>query len=104
MPPSALYSRASKPHGFLKPEHITDDKLEKVRRLAAIARERGQTLAQMAVRWVLRDGRVTSALVGASDPSQIEQSVEGAHSAPFTGEELARIDEAASDGPAGGGE
>lgn len=61
-------SRAAKPDGFLKPEQVTDDKLEKVRRLQELARARGQTLAQMALAWVLRHSEVTSALIGASRP------------------------------------
>src|SRR6266567_4735913 len=59
-------SRAGKPHGFLKREQVTDDKLAKVRRLQGLAQARGQTLAQMALAWVLRHPEVTSALIGAS--------------------------------------
>ncbi len=85
-------SRASKPHGFLKAEHITDDKLSMVGKLNEIARERGQSLAQMAVAWVLRDGRVTTALVGASRVEQIEQCVAALENTDFSAEELATIE------------
>jgi L-glyceraldehyde 3-phosphate reductase len=68
-------SRAAKPHGFLKPAHITEDKLAKIRRLQDVAQLRGQSLAQMALAWVLRQPEVTSALIGASRVSQIEDAV-----------------------------
>jgi len=88
-------SRASKPHGALRPETLTPAKLAAVRRLAVIARERGQSLAQMALAWVLRHPGMTSALVGASSPSQIEESVGALRNLSFSTAELARIDEAA---------
>jgi L-glyceraldehyde 3-phosphate reductase len=68
-------SRASKPHGFLRPEHITPDKLDKVRRLHELAAARGQTLAQLALIWVLRHPAMTSVLIGASRVKQIEDAV-----------------------------
>jgi L-glyceraldehyde 3-phosphate reductase len=68
-------SRASKAHGFLKPEHITEEKIAKARKLNAIAEARGQTLVQLALVWVLRRDTVTSALSGASSPEQLEQNV-----------------------------
>src|ERR1700678_1315647 len=68
-------SRASKPHGFLKKNHIDEHRLDQVRALGAIANERRQSLAQMALAWVLRDERMTSALIGASRVDQIEQNV-----------------------------
>ena len=68
-------SRAAKPHGFLRPAHITDEKLAKVRQLNEIAKTRGQTMAQLALVWVLRRATVTSALIGASKVSQIEDAV-----------------------------
>jgi L-glyceraldehyde 3-phosphate reductase len=85
-------SRASKPHGFLKAANITEDKLDKVRRLNEIAQKRGQTLAQMALAWVLRDGRVTSALIGASSPQQIDDCVAATKTLGFAAEELETID------------
>jgi L-glyceraldehyde 3-phosphate reductase len=65
-------SRAAKPHGFLRPSHITEEKVARVRKLREIAQERGQTMAQLAISWVLRHPVVTSALIGASKVSQIE--------------------------------
>ncbi len=85
-------SRASKAHGFLKPANITDDKLEKVRKLNDIAQARGQTLAQMALAWVLRDARVTSALIGASSPQQVEDCVAATRNLAFSAEELAAVE------------
>jgi L-glyceraldehyde 3-phosphate reductase len=85
-------SRAAKPHGFLKKDRITDDLLAKIRALDVVAKERGQTLAQMALAWALRDGRVTSALVGASRVEQVEMNVEAMGHLDFSGEELARIE------------
>jgi L-glyceraldehyde 3-phosphate reductase len=68
-------SRASKPHGFLKPANITDDKLAKVKQLNDMAKARGQTLAQLALAWVLRHAGMTSVLIGASRVSQIDDAV-----------------------------
>jgi L-glyceraldehyde 3-phosphate reductase len=68
-------SRAAKPTGFLRPESITPDKLDKVRRLNVLAQQRGQTLAQLALAWVLRHPEMTSALIGASRATQIEDAV-----------------------------
>ena len=85
-------SRAGSSHGYLRPEHVTDDKLEKVRALDAIARERGQTLAQMALAWVLRHPEITSALIGASRVEQIEDAVKALEHLSFTPEELERIE------------
>lgn len=85
-------SRAAKEHGFLKKEKITPEVLTKVRKLNDIAKERGQTLAQMALAWVLRGGRVTSVLVGASKVNQIEENVRAVENLEFSDEELAKID------------
>ncbi|MGD0339569.1 MAG: L-glyceraldehyde 3-phosphate reductase [Bacteroidota bacterium] len=85
-------SRASKPHGFLRPNQITEDKLSRVRRLNELAVKRGQTLAQMALAWVLRHPEVTSAVVGASRVSQIENAVAALNDLKFTQEELKKID------------
>lgn len=81
----------------LRPEFLTDENLEKIRGLNAIARERGQTLAQMAIAWVLRDVRVTTALIGASRVQQIEDSVAALDMLEFSDEELARIDQYATE-------
>jgi L-glyceraldehyde 3-phosphate reductase len=85
-------SRASKPHGFLKKNDIDEHRLTQVRALGAVAKERGQTLAQMALAWVLRDGRMTSALIGASRVEQIEQNVAALENLDFSADELTSID------------
>jgi len=85
-------SRASKPHGFLRPEHVTEKKIGQVRRLKEIAQARGQSLAQMALRWVLRGSVVTSALIGASSVRQLDDNLDSLKAPAITDEELARID------------
>jgi len=85
-------SRASRGTPFLLPAHITPDLLEKVRALNEIARVRGQTLAQLAIAWVLRDPRMTSALVGASSVEQLRENVAAVRQSGFGAEELAAID------------
>ena len=85
-------SRAAKPHGFLKPRHITAEKLTKVRRLNEMAQARGQTLAQMALAWTLRHPATTSVLVGASRVEQIKDNVGALNMLQFTDEELEVID------------
>jgi L-glyceraldehyde 3-phosphate reductase len=87
-------SRASKPSGFLRPEQITEGQLAKVRKLDAIAQTRGQSLAQMSLAWVLRDERVTSALIGASRVAQIEENVAALAKLAFAEEELQSIEDA----------
>src|SRR3989442_1557128 len=85
-------SRAAKPHGFLKREQVTEDVLAKVRRLNECARARGQTLAQMALAWVLRHREVTAALIGASRPEHIEDAVAALDKRAFSDDELRAID------------
>jgi L-glyceraldehyde 3-phosphate reductase len=85
-------SRAGKATGFLRPEHVTADKLDKVRALAVIAQARGQSLAQLAIAWVLRHPGMTSALIGASRVAQIEDAVGALERLDFSSEELAKID------------
>lgn len=85
-------SRAGKPHGFLKPAHISEDKLDKVRRLNELAQRRGQTLAQMALAWNLRHPGMTSVLVGTSRVEQIDDNVAALRNLTWTGDELAEID------------
>jgi L-glyceraldehyde 3-phosphate reductase len=85
-------SRASKEHGFLKPAHITDDKLSKVRKLNELAQSRGQTLAQMALAWVLRHEAMTSVLIGASKVEQIDDAVGTLQHLDFTSAELEHIE------------
>jgi L-glyceraldehyde 3-phosphate reductase len=79
-------------------ELLNDQNIESIRALNEIARQRGQTLAQMAIAWVLRDSRVTSALIGASSVRQLEDSLAAADAAPFSDEELAAIDAHTVDG------
>jgi L-glyceraldehyde 3-phosphate reductase len=85
-------SRAATAHGALRPEHITDDKLAKVEQLNRLARARGQTLAQMALAWVLRLPEVTSALIGASSTAQIDEAVGALNNLDFAPEELESIE------------
>jgi len=81
----------------LDPAMLNETNLERVRQLDAIARRRGQSLAQMALAWVLRGKRVTSALIGASRPEQVVDAVGALKNADFTSEELAEIDRYAVD-------
>ncbi|WP_088342562.1 MULTISPECIES: L-glyceraldehyde 3-phosphate reductase [Rhodomicrobium] len=90
-------SRASDETSAFNRNFLTEETLEKVRGLNAIAQKRGQSLAQMALAWVLRDPRVTSALIGSSSPAQIENSVAALNNLAFTPEELAEIDRYATD-------
>ena len=85
-------SRAAKLHSFLRREEVSEAIVAKVRRLNDIARARGQTLAQMALAWVLRHPEVTTALIGASRVAQIEDAVSALANLRFTGEELRAID------------
>lgn len=87
-------SRAAKPHGFLQRDEITQEKLMKIRKLNEIAQKRGQTLAQMAIAWVLRHNAVTSALIGASRVQQIDDDVAALENLDFSTEELRSIDQA----------
>ncbi|CAL9652061.1 L-glyceraldehyde 3-phosphate reductase [Streptomyces sp. NPDC090994] len=86
-------SRAASDSPFLNSDAVTEDLVAKLRALDSIATSRGQSLAQMALAWVLRGGRVTSALVGASSPAQLEDSVAAVGNLDFDAGELARIDE-----------
>lgn len=85
-------SRAASPSPFLKKEQLTEAVLDKVRALNAIAASRGQSLAQMAIAWTLRDSRVTSSLIGASRPEQIAENAKAAAKIYFAADELAEID------------
>lgn len=86
-------SRAANPTGFLKESAVTPELVAKLKKLNELATARGQSLAQMALAWVLRGGRVTSALVGASRVSQIEDSVAALDNLDFSDEELNRIED-----------
>lgn len=86
-------SRAKRDPRFLRPEHVTDAVLAKTRQLNDLARGRGQSLAQMALAWVLRHKAVTSALIGASRVSQVDDCVGATKNLKFTAEELDRIEQ-----------
>lgn len=86
-------SRAAGRSQFLKPTDITEDKVAKVKELSKLAQERGQSIAQMALSWVLKDKRITSALIGASRPEQIDDCVKSLDNPEFSEEELMRIEE-----------
>ncbi|MDF6046088.1 aldo/keto reductase [Streptomyces sp. JH14] len=86
-------SRAAGSSPFLTPEAVTPELISRLRALDAIAAERGQSLAQLALAWVLRGGRVTSAVVGASSVAQLENSVEAVRNLEFSDVELARIED-----------
>jgi L-glyceraldehyde 3-phosphate reductase len=89
-------SRAAQDH-FLKQDMLTPEALAHVEALNALAQERGQTLAQMAIAWTLRDERVTSALIGASSVAQLDDSLGALDNLEFSDDELARIDQHAVD-------
>lgn len=86
-------SRIARDGRFLKKDALTEEKLASIRGLNKIAEERGQTLAEMALSWILKDGIVTSVLIGASKPSQITDNVKALENTSFTDDELRRIDE-----------
>ena len=86
-------SRASREESFLSRDAITEKKMSKVRELNSLAKQRGQTLAQMAIAWILRLDQVTSVLVGASSVRQIEENVSALENLDFSAEELSRIEE-----------
>ena len=85
-------SRAARDPRYLRPADITEEKLERIRKLDEIARLRGQKLAQMAIAWVLRDPVVTSALIGASRPEQVIENVKAVENLSFSREELDGIE------------
>jgi L-glyceraldehyde 3-phosphate reductase len=89
-------SRASWPSS-LSPDLLTDESLDKIRALNELASGRGQTLAQMALAWTLRDTRVTSALIGASSVEQLEENLAAVRRLDFSDDELAEIDRHATD-------
>ena len=82
----------------LFPSHLSDENLDRIRGLAAIAEQRGQSLAQMAVAWTLRDPRVTSTLLGASSPAQLEETARAVENLDFSDAELEAIDRFAIEG------
>ena len=86
-------SRAGHDPRYLKPDMITEEKVEKVRKLNSLAQERGQSMPQLALQWALRDSVVTSALIGASRPEQVVENVQAVQYPVLTSEELARIED-----------
>jgi L-glyceraldehyde 3-phosphate reductase len=88
----AADSRAGKSQTFLKPEAITKEKLAAIGQLNIIAKERGQTLAQMALQWVMRNKEMTSVLIGASKPEQVQDAVQFMNGKDFDSDELKQID------------
>ncbi|MCT4122610.1 aldo/keto reductase [Elizabethkingia anophelis] len=86
-------SRAAKSHGFLQKNDITEEKLQQITALNNLAQEREQTLAQMAIAWLLKDKRVTSVLVGASSVEQLLQNLESINNLDFSQNELQQIEE-----------
>jgi L-glyceraldehyde 3-phosphate reductase len=86
-------SRAADPDGFLQEDQVTQDTVERVRKLSKLAEARGQTMAQMAIAWTLRDSRITSSLIGARTPEQVTDSLGALKNTHFSEEELRQIDE-----------
>jgi len=86
-------SRASKAHGFLKPADITEEKISRIKKLDDLAKKRNQSLAQMALSWLLKDPRITSVLIGASSIPQLEDNLKALNNINFSGEELKKIEE-----------
>jgi L-glyceraldehyde 3-phosphate reductase len=84
-------------NGSLRPEYLNDDNIARVRALNDIAAKRGQSLAQLAIAWVLRDPRVTSALIGASSVDQLERNLAALANLSLSADELAEIDRHAVD-------
>ncbi|MBD1392401.1 L-glyceraldehyde 3-phosphate reductase [Mucilaginibacter glaciei] len=85
-------SRAAKSTGFLQESQVNDEVVGKIKKLNALAEQRGQTLAQMALAWLLKDDRVTSVLIGASKPEQLADSLKALDKVDFTADELEKIE------------
>lgn len=85
-------SRAAKPTGFLQENQVTPETVDKIAKLNYIAQERGQTLAQMALSWLMKDKRITSVLIGVSKVEQLEDCLESYSRTIFSSEELSKID------------
>ncbi|HAY3552144.1 aldo/keto reductase [Elizabethkingia meningoseptica] len=86
-------SRAAKSHGFLQKDDITPERLQQITALHGIAQNRNQTLAQMAIAWLLKDKRVTSVLIGASSVAQLQQNLESTDYLDFSADELQLIED-----------
>lgn len=85
-------SRAAKAHGHLQINEVTHDKIEKVKKLNTLAGQRGQTLAQMAIAWLLKDKRITTVLIGASSVKQLDDNIDAINNLAFSSEELNAIE------------
>jgi L-glyceraldehyde 3-phosphate reductase len=85
-------SRASKAHGFLKTNDITPEKLETINKLNQVAKQRNQSLAQMALSWLLKDKRVTTVLIGVSSTEQLDNNLACLNNAAFSAAELEEIE------------
>jgi L-glyceraldehyde 3-phosphate reductase len=85
-------SRAAKSTGFLQASQLTEERLSQIKRLNDLALQRGQTLAQMALAWLLKDTRVTSVLIGASRAEQLADSLKALDNIIFSADELAQIE------------
>jgi L-glyceraldehyde 3-phosphate reductase len=86
-------SRAAKSTGFLQTDQVTDEVIAKIKNLNSLAEQRGQTLAQMALAWLLKDNRVTSVLIGASKPAQLADSLKALDNIDFSTDELSKIED-----------
>jgi L-glyceraldehyde 3-phosphate reductase len=86
-------SRASKEHGFLKAKEITKDKLDKITKLNAIAQRRNQSLAQMALSWILKDKRITTVLIGVSSVEQLDNNLASLNNLDYSTDELNEIEQ-----------
>jgi L-glyceraldehyde 3-phosphate reductase len=85
-------SRAGKSHGFLKAKEITEEKLARINQLNHIAKSRNQSLAQMALSWLLKDKRVTTVLIGVSSVEQLQNNLDCLHNTEYSFEELQKIE------------
>jgi L-glyceraldehyde 3-phosphate reductase len=85
-------SRAAKEHGFLKTTDITEEKLKKIKKLNSLAQQRSQSLAQMALAWILKDKRITSVLIGASSVEQLDNNINSLDNLQFSKDELSAIE------------
>jgi len=86
-------SRAAKVHGFLKTTDITEERLGQIKKLNEMAKGRGQSLAQMAISWLLKDKRITTVLIGASSVAQLDNNIDALGNRGYTGEELKAIEQ-----------
>jgi L-glyceraldehyde 3-phosphate reductase len=85
-------SRASKPHGFLKTNDITEEKLKQVKELNELAKNRNQTLAQMALVWLMKDKRITTVLIGASSVRQLDDNIDCLQNISLSEDELNQVE------------